>query len=100
MRHASKIDANQPDVIKGLKDCGVQVEVIGQPVDLLTWSRLFCPHCKEEIEGGKVVPMEVKGDDGRLTKQQIDFIARWPGPVPIVRGPQEAVAAVLGEAVK
>ena len=96
MRHAAKIDANQPEVIKALKDCGVQVEVIGQPVDLLIWSRLFCPHCKEEIEGGKVLPMEVKGEDGRQTKQQVEFIARWPGPVPIVRSGKEAVEAAIG----
>jgi hypothetical protein len=100
VRRAAKRDANEPDVVKALKDAGVQVELMDEPVDLLTWSKLFCPHCKAEIEGGKVLPVEVKVTDGRMTQQQIDFIARWPGPVPVVRGPQEALQAVLGEAMK
>jgi hypothetical protein len=100
-RHAAKIDANQPTIIEALKRAGIQVEVIGLPVDLLTWSRLFCPHCKEEIEGGKVLPVEVKAEDGgRMTKVQVDFIARWPGPVPVVKNEREALTAVLGEAMK
>ena len=96
MRRAAKRDANEADVVKALKDAGVQVEVIGFPVDLLTWARMFCPHCKAEIEGGKVLPVEVKTMDGRLTKAQIEFIARWPGAVPVVHGPVEALKAVIG----
>lgn len=99
LRRAAKKDANEPEVIKALKAAGVQVEQLGFPVDLLVWARLFCPHCKAEITEGKVLPVEVKAADGRLTAAQTEFIARWPGPVPVVRGPQEALQAVLGEAM-
>lgn len=47
--------------------------------------------------------MEIKNPDGKntLTKDQIEFIARWPGKIHIVRSPEEAVAAVIGpEAMK
>lgn len=86
---ALKIDANQPEIVKALKAIGVQVEVIGKPVDLLI--------CHQ----GETAVMEVKNPDGgRLTKDQIEFIARWPGKVHVVKTPEEAVAAVLGEAMK
>jgi hypothetical protein len=32
-----------------------------------------------------------------LTKDQVDFIARWPGKVHIAHSPEEAVAAVIGK---
>ena len=45
--------------------------------------------------------IEVKEADGRLTKAQQEFIETWPGRVHVVRGPLEAVAAVIGaEAMK
>lgn len=95
MRHAARTDANQTEIIKALKDCGVKVEIIGLPVDLLTWSRFFCPHCKEEIKEGRVMPVEVKTEDGTFTKQQVEFMAAWPGPVPVVRTPEEAVNIII-----
>lgn len=87
MRRAAKVDANQSMVMKALRAIGAAVEVIGEPVDLLVFFR------------GEVSLMEVKNKEGRnqLTKQQVAFIARWPGRVHIIRSPQEAVAAVVGE---
>lgn len=63
----------------------MSVEIIKEPVDLLLCCR------------GVVSLMEVKNPNGKdqLTKQQIDFIARWPGKVHIVRTPDEAVRAVV-----
>ncbi len=89
MRRAAKQDFNQSAIIKALRLCGVSVEVIGKPVDLLICHR------------GETSLMEVKNVDGgnRLTQDQIDFIARWPGKVHIVRSEQEAVSAVLGAEV-
>lgn len=85
MRHALKIDENQPEIIKALKAAGVQVEVIGKPVDLLLCCR------------GETSLMEVKGADGRFTKDQVEFMARWPGKIHVARTPEEAVAMVLGK---
>lgn len=89
MRRAAKVDANQAAVIAALKKVGVSVEFIGKPVDLLICCR------------GETSVLEVKNPDGKdqLTKDQVEFIARWPGKVHIARTPQEAVALVLGATV-
>ena len=69
-----------------LKRVGVSVEIIGKPVDLLICCR------------GETALMEVKNPDGgdRLTKDQIEFIARWPGKVWIAHSVDEALRLVLG----
>lgn len=90
MRRAAKQDANQPDIIDRLRRCGVSVEVIGKPVDLL-----ICHQGRTEL-------MEVKNPDGKdaITKEQAEFLERWPGVVHVVRSPDEAVRAVLGDFAK
>ena len=72
-----------------LRQCAVSVEIIGKPVDLLICCR------------GETSLMEVKNPDGKdtLTKDQVEFIARWPGVVHVVRSVDEAIRAVLGEKV-
>lgn len=98
MRRAAKRDANEPEIVKALKAVGVQVEILNKPLDLLLWHRATCPHCSGVLPDGAVVPMEVKNPDGgRLTKDQVEFIARWPGKVHIVETIDEALKAVLGE---
>lgn len=89
MRRAANIDKNQPEIVNGLRHLGVAVEIIGKPVDLLAYHR------------GQMFLIEVKNPDGfdRLTKDQVEFIERWPGPVHIVRNLDEAVRAVLGAEV-
>jgi hypothetical protein len=90
MRRAARTDATQASIIEALKRAGVSVEVIGKPVDLLICCR------------GETALMECKtpaseGGRDRLTKDQVDFIARWPGTVFIVRSPEEAVRVAIGE---
>ena len=87
MRQAAQVDANQAAVVHALRACGVSVEYIKKPLDLLVCCR------------GVTSLVEIKNPDGfnRLTKDQVEFIARWPGTVHIVRSPAEAVAAVLGK---
>lgn len=88
-RYAAKIDANQPDIIEGLKKCGISVEFIKKPVDLLVCCR------------GETSLMEIKNPDGgRLTKDQVEFIARWPGKIHVVETLEEALTALLGEAMR
>lgn len=101
MRRAAKNDDNQAAIIKALNRVGVSVEVIRKPVDLLVHCRASCPHCGSEVPWGKTLPVEVKNPDGKdtITKEQAEFIARWPGPVPIVRSEEEAIREVLGEKV-
>jgi hypothetical protein len=87
VRRAAKIDDNQPAIVEALKRVGVAVEYIKKPVDLLVCHR------------GETALVEVKNPDGgdRLTKDQIEFIARWPGKIHVVRSVEEALEAVLGK---
>lgn len=91
MRRAANNDRNQAAVIDALKRVGVAVEIIRQPVDLL-----IC--CKGETSLMEVKNPERTSDDpmSRMTKAQVEFIARWPGKVHVVRTPAEAVRAALG----
>lgn len=86
MRRAAKQDANQSEIVARLRQCAVSVEIIGKPVDLLICHR------------GETSLMEVKNPDGKdtLTKDQVEFIARWPGTVHVVRSVREALEAVIG----
>jgi hypothetical protein len=87
LRRAAKIDATQTAIVERLRACGVHVECIGKPVDLL------CSHKRVWFV------LEVKNEDGKnqLTADQVRFIARSQGDVHIVRTPEEALRAVLGE---
>lgn len=100
-RQAAKIDANQPAIVKALRDVGVASESIGKPLDLIVWSRAQCPHCRGELPHGKTELMEVKNPDGKdaYTKDQVEFIDRWPGRIIVARSPEEAVRLVLGKEV-
>jgi len=85
LRHAAKTDDNQAEIVKALRSVGVSVEYIKLPVDLIICHR------------GQTSLMEIKTPEGRLTKDQVEFIARWPGKIHIVKSPQEAINAVIGE---
>jgi hypothetical protein len=74
-----------------LREIGCRVRYIKEPVDLLVSYQNPLTSRKFNLL------LEVKTDDGRLTKQQIEFIAEWLGPVHIVRGPEEAVNIVIEE---
>jgi hypothetical protein len=90
MRRAAKVDANQDAIVKALRQLGVQVEIIGKPVDLLC--------CRQDKQ---MFVLEVKNRDGRdqLTQDQKDFIASWPADVHIVYTPDDAIRAVMGDKV-
>jgi len=94
MRRAAKVDGTQQAIVERLRACSVSVEVIGKPVDLLVCCRgeTSLMECKSER------PTSEGGGHG-LTKDQVEFLARWPGKVHIVKTPDEALRAVLGEAV-
>lgn len=87
LRRAAKIDSNQTDIVAALRRIGVSVEVLGKPLDLLICHR------------GETALMEVKNLDGKnaFTKDQVEFMARWPGKIHVARTVEEAVRLVLGE---
>lgn len=86
MRHAARTDDNHASICKALRAVGVSVEYLKLPLDLLCWFR------------GRTFLIEIKTEDGRLTKDQVEFIARWPGEIHIVRTEQEALTAAIGVA--
>jgi hypothetical protein len=84
MRYAARVDANQAEIVKALRDAGAYVWIIGLPVDLLvgfnnhTWL------------------MELKdGPKKRLTKLQQDFFENWVGGTLCrVDGPEAALRMI------
>lgn len=66
MRRAAKVDKNQAEIVKALRDANCMVWIIGLPVDLLV---LIC---------GEFHLMEIKdGPKKKLTKLQLDFFDQW-----------------------
>lgn len=92
MRRAARVDGNQTDIVAALRRIGVSVEVLGKPLDLMICHRgetslMECKDPRPSSEGGA----------HGLTKDQIEFIARWPGKIHIVHSVDEAMLSVLGE---
>ena len=88
MRTAARVDANQQEIIRILRDCGVTVQPLhtvgkGTP-DLLCGYR------------GRNILLEVK--DGarptshrQLTRDQREWHATWRGQVAVVETPEQAL---------
>ena len=90
MRRAARTDASQSEIVKALRAIGCKVYVIGLPLDLLVWHK-----GKDGV--GRTLLVECKVEGGTYTKQQIEFMAEWPGEVHTARTPEEAVAKVIGK---
>lgn len=91
MRRAARTDDNQHELVEALKKIGAKCYFIGKPVDLLVGFR------------GRNMLLEVKRPDKRdqpskITQEQKDFIATWPGEVVICYTIDEAISAVVGKA--
>jgi hypothetical protein len=87
MRRAARVDANQAEIVKALRDAGAYVWIIGLPVDLLvgfnnhTWL------------------MELKdGPRKRLTALQQDFFDNWIGGTLCRVDSPEAALRMIGVA--
>ena len=85
MAYAKKVDKNQADVVKTLRDYGTDVHLLhmvgGGIPDLLV--------CYND----HTILMEVKdGEDKKLTPQQITLFANWQGgPLHRVNSVQDAI---------
>lgn len=84
MRYAARVDANQQEIVKTLRDAGAFVWIIGLPVDLLVGF------------GGQTFLVEVKdGSKKRLTKLQEDFFGNWiGGGLYRIDGPEDALRMI------
>lgn len=86
MRYDAKADANQPEIVDTLRAAGCVVQhlhTVGRGVPDLLVSR-----------HGVNYLIEVKTEDGELTKAEKAWIAAWDAPVYVVRTVEEALQAV------
>ena len=84
MRYAARVDANQAEIVKALRDAGAYVWIIGLPVDLLVGYN------------GHSFLVEIKdGPKKRLTKLQQDFFENWAGgTLARIDGPEAALRMI------
>jgi Holliday junction resolvase len=86
MRRAAKVDLNQSEIVDALRKVGVSVQ------SLASIGR-GCPDLVA-AKGAQCWLIEVKGDKGKLTPDQQEWIANWRGAVHIVRTADEALKLV------
>ena len=84
MRYAARVDKNQQDVVKALRDAGCYVYVIGLPVDLLVGYN------------GQTYLVEIKdGPKKALTRLQQDFFGNWiGGGLHRIESPEDALRMI------
>jgi hypothetical protein len=86
MRYARKVDNTQAEIVAALRKCGVLVEIIHEPVDLLTYYR------------GRFLPLECKNFNFKRPRsdqaRQNAFIDATG--TPRVKSAAEAIYAVTG----
>ena len=86
MRNAARTDATQGPIVRALEAIGCRVYYIKWPCDLLVTYRQ------------RTIAMECKSRTGTLTKDQQRLVETWNGAeFYIVRTPEEALTAILGE---
>ena len=93
MRAGRKLDANQREVIDGLRAEGFLVQEIGDPIDILVYAGRLVLF---EIKDGKKVPSARK-----LTPAEQEFVAQWSAAgaeVYVVLNLAEAIAKLRAPA--
>ena len=82
-RWAARVDANQHAIVKALRWRGATVH-------LLHREGRGCPDLLVGFRGQNLL-LEVKAEDGRLTKREAEWHRDWRGQVTIVRTVGEAL---------
>ena len=85
MRHAARVDANQADIVKAMREAGAIVWVIGLPVDLLIGCNGHTVLAEVKILKGKKAPKAAA-----YTPLQTSFMGMWLG------GPVATLTDVAG----
>lgn len=83
-RYDAKRDKNEPEIVEALKQAGASVVRLSMP-DV---SDLLCAYA------GTTFLVEIKTDEGRLTKGQTEFIKVWQGKVYVVRSVEGALEII------
>lgn len=92
MSYAKKVDDNQAEIVKELRDAGYSVEILSS-VGLGVPDLLIGGVCRISGEP-RTWLMEVKGSRGKLTKRQQEWRQSWRGQYAVVRTKYEALAVV------
>lgn len=83
MRRAAKVDLNHAEILEAVRIAGwkaISTAAIGNSFpDALV------------AKGGFMALLEVKSEDGKLTKGQEEFCATWPGVVILARTVNQTV---------
>ena len=91
MRRAAKIDANQPEIVKGLRQAGASVaccHAVGDGfTDLVVGFRGV--NYLVEVKDGEKVPSKRK-----LTPDQVKFHAAWTGQIGVAETLDEALEII------
>jgi hypothetical protein len=82
--HAAKVDANQGEIVKALRQIGVSVALTNAVGD--GFSDLVCGY------RGRSHLLEVKDRLGVLTPDQAEFVRFWRGDYHVVRSVRDALA--------
>jgi Holliday junction resolvase len=83
-RYAKRRDENEQEIVDALEAIGCSVVRLDKPVDLLVGHQ------------ARNYLLEVKGEKGRLTKGQQEFMKMWRGQVRVVTTAEEAIEVILG----
>ena len=84
MRYAARVDKNQAEIVKALRNVNAYVWIISLPVDLLVGYK------------GHTFLVEIKdGPKKRLTELQTDFFENWSGStLARIDGPEAALRMI------
>ena len=90
-RPRSKVDANQAEIVKALRDVGATVQTLTQvgkgcPDILVGYKRLNGRHAN--------YLMEIKHGKGQLTPDEHTWHQKWNGQVAVVRTVREALGII------
>ena len=88
LSRANKRDKNEPEIVAALESIGCIVVRLDKPLDLLCGYK------------GRNWLLEVKGEGGRLTKDQVEFLESWKGQAAVIREAEEAIRIVTGASVE
>lgn len=86
MRRRGKVDANQAEIVAALRGVGASVQSLA-PVG---------NGCVDLLVGFRKANylLEVKGDKGKLTDEQVEWHRQWQGEAHIVRTVDDALIAI------
>ena len=87
--YAARVDDSQPFIVDALRRIGVWVlplHRVGQGCPDLLW-----------YHRGRYGLIEIKEPGKKLNAEQREFHAKWAGPISVVIGADQAIAAVLGK---